>query len=783
MRYQKRNKKQEADRIKNPHSAGLQKTEESLFPLPNSVMWELLDPGAIAAEKEADRLSDGITSGSFDSVREQMGSRLHSDLSSVRYHTGPESIRKGGAIDARAWTRGSDIYFGKGGYDASVAAHELVHTVQQGAVEGTVSHPVPAGTVQKFTLFGKKFGRDKEKPDLDYLADLYKQRLRESHSPGSISDPGDSGNVNVQQNGSEQQNVQETSGTNMTGGSDQENQLPENVQNEVLNETPAENQSNGSQMESSLLNDLQLDPFRNNLNSIRNNNETNEIANNSWNSTPADNPSNEIALNPRQNGADQQSGKETSGTNMTGDNGQENQLSQNPQGSGGNTGESPSMTNSDLTGERPLPEDFPERREGEVPDGSAPLHNNNTDQGYDESGELLRSAKTGADIFAKTVHSLSCAGVLGEAGYNAGVRKYNKKHDASKAKSESSFMFSKASPAADFGTDLIGLGSGLVNTASGVKSIYKNVKNTGGKGKRWWDVLHSTVDTGISAASATSSFFSMAKSGGKIFGGTAGRDFTHIAKLPGAKFLPGLGIATGAAVALNGLWKTLQGVHSKNKIKGRLRKLKNLMADGNVVTTESQRKDQEKLKRIFKQGKRLAEFNRAGGIFDMISGALTAASGAMSLGGPLGAVASGALGLASGAVGLVRHFYEYRKKKKHVNDVVAEELGIGKNGWDEKIKEVRDVLGDDAKGLSDKDIREIILKANGFIEKTRHEAFNRIRMERADFLLKKAKDQFEGNQEAKWARRVIRAIGIDVTAPGFNFDDPDVKKLLAEKLG
>ena len=68
-----------------------------------------------------------------------MGSRLGSDLSSVHFHSGPNSIRKNEDLGSRAYTQRNDVYFGRGGFEARVAAHELVHTVQQGAVRRNCS--------------------------------------------------------------------------------------------------------------------------------------------------------------------------------------------------------------------------------------------------------------------------------------------------------------------------------------------------------------------------------------------------------------------------------------------------------------------------------------------------------------------------------------------------------------------------------------------------------------------------------------------------------------------
>ncbi len=75
------------------------------------------------------------------------------------------AVRRWGA---RAWTQGRDVHFGKGGFDLAVAAHELVHTVQQGAVHGNVSQSMPMGAVQM-----KPNDEDKNKQKkIDSNADL-----------------------------------------------------------------------------------------------------------------------------------------------------------------------------------------------------------------------------------------------------------------------------------------------------------------------------------------------------------------------------------------------------------------------------------------------------------------------------------------------------------------------------------------------------------------------------------------------------------------------------------
>ena len=100
------------------------------------------------AEAEADRLSANIHSQTPEGVRSEMGSRLGADLSGVRFHSDASSVRSNEAMNAQAYTEGSDIHFGGEGFSPSLAAHELVHTVQQGAVPGNTGVSVPYGSVQ-----------------------------------------------------------------------------------------------------------------------------------------------------------------------------------------------------------------------------------------------------------------------------------------------------------------------------------------------------------------------------------------------------------------------------------------------------------------------------------------------------------------------------------------------------------------------------------------------------------------------------------------------------------
>ena len=114
--------------------------------LPNSLVQRILEDQE--AESEANRLSKGLTSTTPDEVMREMGSRLGADFTNVQFHSDSLSMNRSQAMGARAWAQGRNVYFGKGGFSPSVAAHELVHTVQQGAVQGNVSRSVPSNTVQ-----------------------------------------------------------------------------------------------------------------------------------------------------------------------------------------------------------------------------------------------------------------------------------------------------------------------------------------------------------------------------------------------------------------------------------------------------------------------------------------------------------------------------------------------------------------------------------------------------------------------------------------------------------
>jgi hypothetical protein len=89
--------------------------------------------------------------------RSKMETAFGTDFSAVRVHTGPTSTELNDRIQAKAFTTGSDIYF-RGGLpdvDSSsgqeLLAHELTHTIQQGAAgpQRTVARSLDGSQIQR----------------------------------------------------------------------------------------------------------------------------------------------------------------------------------------------------------------------------------------------------------------------------------------------------------------------------------------------------------------------------------------------------------------------------------------------------------------------------------------------------------------------------------------------------------------------------------------------------------------------------------------------------------
>jgi len=92
-----------------------------------------------------------------DPLRSTLESSFGADFSKVNVHTGSDAVEMTSQLGAQAFTHGSDIYFSPGGYAPEstsgkhLLAHELTHTVQQGAsalrpASGSPGAPSATGT-------------------------------------------------------------------------------------------------------------------------------------------------------------------------------------------------------------------------------------------------------------------------------------------------------------------------------------------------------------------------------------------------------------------------------------------------------------------------------------------------------------------------------------------------------------------------------------------------------------------------------------------------------------
>jgi hypothetical protein len=89
------------------------------------------------------------------STKAAMESAFGEDFGDVRLHTASPAQDAAAALDAQAFTRGRDIYFGAGAYDPAshtgreVLAHELAHVVQQRQGERGQASPASAAHEQE----------------------------------------------------------------------------------------------------------------------------------------------------------------------------------------------------------------------------------------------------------------------------------------------------------------------------------------------------------------------------------------------------------------------------------------------------------------------------------------------------------------------------------------------------------------------------------------------------------------------------------------------------------
>ncbi len=102
---------------------------------------EIRDPSGQSAPPEVAQTLSSNTGQPLDAGTQQfMGSRFGHDFSQVRVKTDAQASSSAQAIQAKAYTSGTDIVFGSGEYQPDTTegrrllAHELTHVVQQGGI-------------------------------------------------------------------------------------------------------------------------------------------------------------------------------------------------------------------------------------------------------------------------------------------------------------------------------------------------------------------------------------------------------------------------------------------------------------------------------------------------------------------------------------------------------------------------------------------------------------------------------------------------------------------------
>ena len=109
------------------------------------------------------RLRNTKSSGSAISnvTRNFMEDQFNADFSNVRIHTDRKAVGLSNELGAQAFTHGNDIYFNEGKYNPETSggrhllAHELTHTIQQGAVRRKkIASYTAAPKIQRLSLKG-----------------------------------------------------------------------------------------------------------------------------------------------------------------------------------------------------------------------------------------------------------------------------------------------------------------------------------------------------------------------------------------------------------------------------------------------------------------------------------------------------------------------------------------------------------------------------------------------------------------------------------------------------
>ena len=171
----------------------------------------------------------------------------------------------------------------------------------------------------------------------------------------------------------------------------------------------------------------------------------------------------------------------------------------------------------------------------------------------------------------------------------------------------------------------------------------------------------------------------------------------------------------------------------------------------------------------------------------MWSGGLKAAAGGLSAIGNIFTVAGAApVGAAitgvTGGISIGKFAFEKGYKYFMRRDAVGKELNI--NWSDEKaaVRAMVKMYNPDL-GITDREARAIILKAHGSNARTRDEAYDLMKAERAEYLLDLAKKPGPYQQTAQTIIKALGVYGMSTDNNGNVSFKAGAEKILAEKMG
>jgi hypothetical protein len=112
-----------------------------------------------------------------DVTRSKMEGAFGADFSGVRVHTGAEAATLSESLQARAFTTGNDVFFGKGADPSSspeLLAHELTHVVQQGdGAQRSIRRFVDLKTFRERTYEGRFTQKSSAQKAIEQYLALY----------------------------------------------------------------------------------------------------------------------------------------------------------------------------------------------------------------------------------------------------------------------------------------------------------------------------------------------------------------------------------------------------------------------------------------------------------------------------------------------------------------------------------------------------------------------------------------------------------------------------------